>query len=52
MFGFFLNYRNIKQWLEYEQFCAYSFRNVCIEDLLTISLVKVYERLIHATIRQ
>jgi len=48
----FLILRNNIKWLDYEQFCAQSFRNDCTEHLDTTSLIEVYERLIHAAIQQ
>jgi hypothetical protein len=34
-----------------QQFCAYNFWNGNLENLDTISLIDVYERLIHAAIQ-
>jgi len=44
--------RNSKQWLQYQQ-CRenYNFRIDGLENLDTISLINVYERLIHVAIR-
>ena len=47
----FLILRNCKQWLDYRKFCAYSFMKDVSEDLDTISLIDVYERLIHVAIQ-
>jgi hypothetical protein len=48
----FVSPRNSKRWLKYLQFCAKSFRNNGLEDLDTVSLVDVYDRLIHAAIEK
>jgi len=40
----FLSSRNNKQWPQYEQLCAHSFRKDCIEGLDTIAQIEVYER--------
>ena len=48
----FLSSHNSKQWLDYEHFSAHIFRNDRLELSDTISLIDMYERLIHAGIQQ
>jgi hypothetical protein len=52
IFLLFLFFINCKQWLVYQQCWENnSFRINGLEDLETISLIDVYERLIHAAIQ-